>query len=115
MGISNADHANRRRDFELISQIADRARQRVYPMYKIDDDKLTVVMDLEHAHMSCPMDLQKFLDFSPGNFAHDMLGIRRHINRQTGELEGCFVPRCALPEPIEPERAGPAEHDCRGW
>ena len=41
------------------------------------------------------LDLQKLLDAPDGDFGHDVFGIRRHINRQTGELENCFLPRCA--------------------
>lgn len=36
------------------------------------------------------------------NLGHDFFGIRRHINRQTGQLEGCFVPRFSISNSILP-------------
>lgn len=54
-------------------------------------------MDLSACHANgCPMDFDKLASADDFNFAHDVFGIRRHINRITGELEDCFVPRCAL-------------------
>ena len=56
-------------------------------------------MDLEVAHSNgCPLDFQKLLDFPPGDFNHDFYGIFANINRETGELENGFVPRCAIDE-----------------
>ncbi len=57
---------------------------------------LDLTMDIEAAHCNgCPLDLAKFLAFDDANFSHDLGGIRRHINRETGELGDCFLPRCA--------------------
>lgn len=86
-----------RQDFETMSVIANRALvlYAVVGRGRIRDKKLDVMMDIEHAHDDTPLDLEKFANFDDGNFAHDMLGIRRHMNRQTGELEDCFLPRCA--------------------
>ena len=95
-----------KQDFELMSQIADCAL-RLYAQYNrscdddtrfIYDDKLTVMMDLEYANDGIPLDLDKFLSFDRGDFAHDMFGIRRHLNRESKELENSFVPRCAIRE-----------------
>ncbi|MFZ2470206.1 MAG: hypothetical protein WAW54_17595 [Parvibaculum sedimenti] len=36
--------------------------------------------------------LEAFDDFS---FLHDVTGIARHLNRETGEMGGHFTPRCA--------------------
>lgn len=96
-----------KQDFETMSEIANRA----LTMYAraatiaelrqynpIRDDKLTVMMDLESANDCIPLDLDKFLSFDDGNFGHDMFGIRRHLNRETKQLENSFVPRCAIPE-----------------
>lgn len=56
-------------------------------------------MDLCAAHANgCPIDFQKLLDADDATFGHDVLGVRKYINRQTGELEECFVPRCAKRE-----------------
>lgn len=67
--------------------------------YGIDYDFQSAVMDLEACHCNgMPLDLQKLLDAPDGDFGHDVFGIRRFIDRETGKLTDCFVPRCALPE-----------------
>jgi len=54
-------------------------------------------MDLEACHCNgCPLDLIKLLEAPEADFGHDVYGIRRFINRMTGELKEFFVPRCAL-------------------
>lgn len=63
--------------------------------------RLNLIMDLEAAHIACPIDLPGLLAADPTTFGHDVGGISRHINRETGELGGCFVPRTARREPIE--------------
>lgn len=55
-----------------------------------------IMMDLEACHCNgCPLDLERLRTFPDLDFAHDVFGIRRHINRTTGQLEDCFLPRCA--------------------
>ena len=54
-----------------------------------------LMMDLEAVNLSEPMDFDRLLAADDLNFAHDVNGIRRHLNRETGELENCFVPRFA--------------------
>lgn len=81
-------------DFDLAVQIADRALRELtsYP-----DDKGTLLMDLTACHANgCPLDLKGLLEAPLLDFSHDIYGIRKHINRDTGKLEGCFTPRCAL-------------------
>ena len=59
-------------------------------------DLMTVDMDLTAAHLTgCKLDLTKLAAFDDANFAHDVAGIQHHINRETGELADCFLPRCA--------------------
>lgn len=53
-------------------------------------------MDLTAVHRNiAPLRLQELLDTDAFNFTHDIGGIRRHLDRETGELGGCFVPRFA--------------------
>lgn len=70
-------------------------------------DPVTLEMDLVAAHANgCPLDFEKLLEFDAFNFAHDVLGISRHLDRSTGKLER-FLPRCAKPDPApEPEGGG---------
>lgn len=82
-------------DTELIFKIAERATK-LAEKFGLYYDFNTASMDITAAHANgCELDLQKLLDAPDGDFGHDVFGIRRHINRQTGELENCFLPRCA--------------------
>ena len=75
-------------DYLKISRVAKRAK-------KIDPlkDYLTIVMDIECCYQD--IDIDKLLSFDEFNFIHDVFGIYNHINRKTGELENCFLPRCS--------------------
>lgn len=77
----------------LILKITDRVYKEV-PEYP--DDKLSLTMDLEATHSNgCPMDFVKLLNAPSFDFIHDVGGIRRHLDRNTGALLDCFRPRCA--------------------
>lgn len=56
---------------------------------------LTASMDIIAANRSCPIRLDDLLAASDADFAHDVLGIFEHINRETGELDDCWTPRFA--------------------
>jgi hypothetical protein len=54
-------------------------------------------MDLEACHASgCPLDLRGLLDAADMDYWHDISGINQHLDRETGHLMNCFVPRYAL-------------------
>jgi hypothetical protein len=94
------DFTASRYESEIINQIANRAVAVAISHGVKGHDKQSAYMDIEACHCNgMPLDLGKLLAADEFNFAHDIFGIRRHINRKTGEIEGCFVPRCALPEP----------------
>ncbi len=82
-------------DFQFMSKIAARAVQ----MAQNNGggyDFMTANMDINACHSNgCPLRLRDLLAADDLNFAHDVFGIRRHINRETGQLENCFVPRFA--------------------
>jgi len=59
-----------------------------------DSEKINVIMDISAAHLSCPMDLDKMIK-DEVMLGHDVTGIRHHLNRDTGLLEHCFLPRSA--------------------
>lgn len=80
-------------DKDLISDIAVRADNlglislRQYPM-------MTCVMDVTAVHCNGnPLRLRDLLDATDFNFMHDIVGIARHLNRETGQLEDFFSPR----------------------
>ena len=56
-------------------------------------DYQTMEMDISACHISNPLRLADLLAGDDSNFGHDVLGIRKYINRETGELTDCFSPR----------------------
>lgn len=76
--------------------------QRAHAMAKeqgLDYSVLEANMDISACHANgCRLKLSELASTDNFNFAHDVFGIRRHINRQSGELEDCFLPRFAQPE-----------------
>jgi len=75
---------------DIIAKIAERAERVLLREYK---DRFTTMMDLEVVHSNSPLRLADFLAADDFNFIHDIVGIRRHLNRETGNLEDCFLPR----------------------
>lgn len=60
-------------------------------------NKTNFTMDMEATHCNgCRLDLDKLLNFPDFDFWHDLHGIANHIDRHTGELKDCFLPRCAV-------------------
>ncbi len=79
---------------DIIVKIAERA-VRLYAEQGMKIKKLDCMMDIETVDDSIGLKLDELLDADLSNFAHDIGGISRHLNRITGELEDCFVPRYA--------------------
>lgn len=76
-----------REEDSTISKIVERAGVK---------DRLSLTMDLSACHSNgCPIDFEKLLAFDDFNFYHDIGGIMNNLNRTTGKLEHCFLPRCA--------------------
>ncbi|WVR18296.1 hypothetical protein y223_00016 [Bordetella phage PY223] len=80
-------------DRALIGKILDRAQKmgHLAPRNRMNSE-----MDITACHLNgTPLRLADFLAADDFNFAHDLYGIDRHMNRSTGKLTGCFVPRFA--------------------
>ena len=73
---------------KLISQIACKAG-----LLGFKRNHLYLIMDLEVCHASCPLRLDDLVKANNMDLIHDVDGIVRNLNRQTGTLENCFVPR----------------------
>ncbi|WP_418131438.1 hypothetical protein [Variovorax sp. 278MFTsu5.1] len=59
-------------------------------------DPLSLHMDLTACHANgCPLKLKELLETDDFNFTHDVFGISRHLDRGTGKLTQCFLPRFA--------------------
>lgn len=82
---------------DLIDRIADRAYEWSQGIPDIPPvTKLNLAMDLTacHAHPNgCRLDLTGLLEADQGDFNHDVFGIHRFLDRETGELTHQFVPR----------------------
>lgn len=58
--------------------------------------KLKILMDVLACHCNgCKLNLEGLLKARDFDFNHDIHGIGKHINRETGKLENCFTPRYA--------------------
>ena len=56
---------------------------------------MTILMDLAAVHHHTPLRLVEMADADDFNLIHDVAGIGNCLNRTTGKLEDCFVPRFA--------------------
>lgn len=84
-----------REEMHTILAIAERA-QRMAVRCNVDYDFATAVMDIDACISNgCPLRLEELALAEDGDFAHDVFGIRRHIDRDTGTLRDCFLPRYA--------------------
>lgn len=85
-----------KKDAKLIHLIAKRAiDEGIYaPRNLMEAD-----MDITAVHCNGnPLRLEELLGADKFNFDHDIYGIRNHIDRKTGKLLFCFVPRYSKPE-----------------
>lgn len=90
-----------REQVRIISKIAARAAM-MAKEFGVQYEHVDAFMDLDACISNgCPLKLDELLVTDDGNFGHDVFGIRRHINRDTGQLEGGFFPRFA--DPGEPQ------------
>lgn len=85
-----------RSDMEVIAAIGKRARA-LARGHDVDyTDMTTILMDITACHVNgTPLRLEELLVAPDFDFAHDVFGIRRHIDRKTGALGGSFLPRYA--------------------
>jgi len=77
-------------DLDVIDKIIERANKLGVML-----NKMGLLMDISATHEKCPLKLQELLEADNFNFMHDVIGIINNINRDTGELENCFLPRFA--------------------
>lgn len=94
------------KEHAALVKIVDRAVD-MFRRHDTPRDRIDIVMDLEVTHATCPLRLEELVEAGDFDFAHDIYGITRHLNRETGELENCFLPRFALP----PEKGTGPEMD----
>lgn len=86
-------------EMAAISKIAKRAVE-MASVAGVDYDMMCASMDITACHANGnPLKLEELLNADDFNFSHDVFGIRRHIDRDTGELTGHFLPRYSQQTP----------------
>ena len=82
--------------FDMICDIADRFEREGG---KYEPDRMSFIMDMMAANGvngNPNLRYDRMLhDFDKGSFMHDANGIQYHMDRATGLVGGCFLPRCA--------------------
>lgn len=80
-------------DARLIEKLTERAMN-IGLQHDISIEPLALRMDITAVHANgCTLRLADLLHADEFDFSHDIFGIRRHLNRDTGKLENCFSPR----------------------
>ena len=78
---------------KLIAKIANRA----YNLKIMYSDYQSLCMDITAVHLNdVKLKLQDLLISDDFNFTHDVCGIQNNIDRNTGKLKNCFLPRFSL-------------------
>lgn len=91
-------------DSDLIGKIVDRAVA-LGRKHRSKFDRMSTRMDVTACHANGnPLRLADLLAADDFNFLHDIVGIERHLNRETGKLTACFAPRFS-------GRVMPSPHD----
>lgn len=79
----------------LIALVVDRI-ETLHKREAMTFDRLHWHMDITACHANgCPLKLHDLLVGSEFDFTHDVFGISRHLDRKTGKLQNCFLPRYA--------------------
>ena len=87
------DFSVSKKEYEIIVKIAHRFQSIMEGMQLVPPEFQDILMDLSAVQNKNPLKLQELLNADGPNFTHDVGGIRKNLNRTTGELENCFVPR----------------------
>jgi hypothetical protein len=91
--MTHASFSTSAEDAKLIRLIVDRAMEHRGAV-AAGLDRMCLSMDITAAHCNGnPLRLLELLNADAFNFTHDVFGIVRHIDRETGKLGGCFRPR----------------------
>ena len=74
--------------------VAKRMRQ-VLLSFGIEENQLSAMMDLDYINDIIPLDFDRLQNCDNNTFLHDVIGIRNNWNRQTKQMDNCFLPKCA--------------------
>lgn len=83
-------------ELAVVGKIADRAVN-MYAQHDVRVDRTDVLLDILTVHKRIqPLRLDDLLAADDLNFAHDVGGINRHLDRENYALSDCFSPRFSL-------------------
>jgi hypothetical protein len=86
-----------RSDSSMIRSIVERAVGTAVELGLTKVDRFELTMDLTACHLNGnPLRLGDLLAAPEPHFSHDVFGIHRFINRETGQLTRCFSPRFSV-------------------
>lgn len=86
----------RREDAQPIELCVNRA-MKLSREHNLQLNRMTLEMDLVSLHLNgTPINFRDMAVGTHSDFLHDILGIRRHLDRSTAQLRDCFVPRFAV-------------------
>ena len=90
--------------YQDVRAIMDQVRE-IVPSFQFD--ALSLNIDLCNAERLFPGVVEEMAVHADGQtLIHDVAGIMRHTNRETFEIENCFVPRCADAAAARAAKAG---------
>lgn len=78
-----------------IESILDRFEAVAWDAYGEPPDRTGLLMDLLATHHNVPLDFRAMDQGRDFDLIHDVAGIHRHLDRDTGMLTGGFLPRYA--------------------
>lgn len=82
-------------EIDLITRIALRANA-FAAQHNVKYSPIVAALDIAACHKIVPLRLAELLvDANDSDFAHDVFGIRQHLDRETGRLLNCFSPHYA--------------------
>jgi len=85
-----------KKEMELIAKIVDRVINKVREEeVQMPIPRASLMMDLTVVHHKYSLRLNDMLEGGDFDFFHDIYGIIKHLDRETGELKDCFLPRYA--------------------
>jgi hypothetical protein len=94
MGDNNLNFKCSKEEHKQIITIAKRAIK-LSEKNDITYSMTDCIMDITATHCNgTKINLKKLIEFNDSNFGHDVYGIRRYIDRNTGKLTNNFLPRC---------------------
>lgn len=82
----------------LIQRISTRAVRMHKKLTGEKISRIQIALDIHQCHKKYPLDLTRLLKAEQHAFEQDVFGIKRHLDRKTGELGGDFLPKIILQE-----------------